>query len=232
MNNYNYQETSTNVGLQTFFARVYAYLGVGVAISGVTSYLVLNVFAEQVFGMMVGNTTMKLLLLWVVEIALVLFLSAKSVKNPGLAFAGFIAYAVINGVTLSFTLAMYTGASVVKAFVAASLTFITMAIVGSVSKKDLSGMGHAMRSALIGIIIVILINIFLKSSALDMFVSIATVLVFSGLTAYDHQNIKRMYYQVGNTSAAKGVAINCALQLYLDFINLLIAFLRIFGSRD
>ncbi|QIL46430.1 Bax inhibitor-1/YccA family protein [Vagococcus coleopterorum] len=231
MNEVNYGTTTTQSGLATFFARVYAYVGLGIAVSAVTSYLVTNVFAAQVGGYLMQHP-MLLILMPIIEIALVIYLSAKSLKNPAMAMAAFVAYSAINGVVLSLILAQYTEASVTKAFVAAAVTYGVTAIVGVRTKKELSGVGHAMRSALIGLIVVMLINIFVGSSAVDMFIGFAMIIIFSGLTAYDHQTIKKMYYQVGDSPQAKGIAINCAMQLYLDFINLLLAFLRIFGSRD
>lgn len=227
----NYNVTTSQSGLASFFARVYAYVGVGVAVSAATSYLVMTVFAQEV-GQFLAEHRMMLIALPIIEIALVIYLSARAIKNPSMAMLAFVAYSAINGVVLSLIISQYTQASVTKAFIAAAGTYVVTAIVGSVTKKELSGMGHAMRSALIGVIVVMLVNMFLGSSALDLFIGVAMVVVFAGLTAYDHQNIKRMYYQVGDSPLAKGVAINAALTLYLDFVNLLIAFLRIFGSRD
>lgn len=231
MNQMNYSTSTSQTGLAAFFARVYAYVGLGVGVSAVTSYLVTHVFAQQV-NLFLANNRMVLIALPIIEIALVLYLSARATKKPAMAMIGFIAYSAINGVVLSLILAQYTQASVTKAFIAAAVTYGATAIIGSRTKRELSGMGHAMRSALIGVIVVMLVNMFLGSSAIDLFIGVVMVVIFAGLTAYDHQNIKRMYYQVGDGPMAKGIAINAALQLYLDFINLLIAFLRIFGSRD
>lgn len=230
MNNYN--QTVERTGISAFFAKIYAYMGMGVGISALTSYLTLTVFEDTIYQF-VANVPGGLLILWAIEIGLVLMLSAKAVKNPTLALGGFIAYAAINGVVLSFTLRMYTQESITNAFISAAVTYGVMAVLGYRTKKDLSGMAHAMRSALIGVIIVILLNAFLlHSSPVSMFISIVTIFIFAGLTAYDHQKIKAYYYQYGDSQEINGIAIFCALQLYLDFINLLISFLRIFGSRD
>lgn len=230
-NQFNQAVQRTDAGLGAFFSRIYAYLGLGVAITAVTSYLVLDVFLYQVAAF-ISKIPLGITMIWILEIALVIFLSAKAVKNPTLAVGGFIAYAIINGVTLSFTLYLYSRQSITSAFVAASVTFGVMAIFGSRTQKNLSAMGQAMRTALIGIIVVMLINVFfLKNSGLSLFISIVTVFVFAGLTAYDHQRIKAIYNQFGDAPELKGMAVFCALQLYLNFINLLLAFLRIFG-RD
>lgn len=231
MNEMNMNVRTSQSGLASFFAKVYAYVGLGVAVSAVTSYLVMTVYAQQVGSFLSANPRM-LFVLPIVEIALVIYLSARAHAKPGMALVGFILYSAINGVVLSLIISQYTQASVTKAFIAAAATYGVTAVVGSVTKKELSGIGHAMRSALIGVIIVMVVNIFLGSSAIDLFIGFVMVVVFAGLTAYDHQAIKTMYYQVGDSPLAKGVAINAALTLYLDFINLLIAFLRIFGSRD
>lgn len=230
-NQFNEVNQRSEAGLGAFFAKIYAYLGIGIALSAVTSYLVLNVFYYQV-ATVINSLPFGIFILWALEIGLVLFLSAKAVKNPTLAFSGFILYAILNGITLSFTLLIYTNEVVTSAFVAAAVTFGVMALFGSRTEKDLSAMGQAMRTALIGVIVVILINAFiLKSEPLMLFISIVTVFVFAGLTAYDHQRIKAIYYQFGEAPELKGMAVFCALQLYLDFINLVLAFARIF-SRD
>ncbi|MBP1044555.1 Bax inhibitor-1/YccA family protein [Vagococcus sp. BWB3-3] len=230
-NQYNQVSQRTDAGLAAFFSKIYAYLGIGIAITAVTSYLVMDVFYAQVASV-IQSLPLGLTLIWLLEIALVIFLSAKAVKNPTLAVGGFIAYSIINGITLSFTLVWYTSEVITSAFVAAAVTFGVMAIFGSRTQKNLSAMGQAMRTALIGVIIVMLINVFfVKSTGLLLFISIVTVFVFAGLTAYDHQRIKAIYNQFGDAPELSGMAVFCALQLYLNFINLLLAFLRIFG-RD
>lgn len=229
-NQYNPASQTKDNGLASFFSKIYAYLGVGIAISAVTSFLALNVFQEQV-GRLFQNPV-SLIVLWVAQIGLALFLSAKAVKNPTLAFVSFMVYSMLMGITLGITLSMYNEAAIYKAFLSASITYGAMAIVGTRTKRDLSGMGQALRGALIGIIISILLNAFLlKSGPVDFFISIITVIVFAGLTAYDHQKIKVYYEQAKGSDSLNGLAIFCALQLYLDFINLLMAFLRIF-ARD
>lgn len=233
MNEQQYQPSAkVQAGLGAFFSKVYAFLGAGIAISAVTSYLVLNVFAEQ-FVNLINQNYMVFIGFWILEIALVVVMGVKAQSNPSLATAGFIMYAVLNGITLSLTLAMYVKSSITAAFAAAAITYGAMAIIGSTTKKDLSGVGQAGLSALIGIIVAILLNAFIfRSSAVDLFISFILVIIFAGLTAYDHQKIKQIYYHYGESEALTGVAVFCALQLYLDLINLFLAFLRIFGSRN
>lgn len=134
--------------------------------------------------------------------------------------------------TISATLLLYAQTTVVSAFVSAAATFGAMAFVGMFTKKDLSAMGHAAYSALIGIIIAMVINFFfLRSGAVSFFISILMVLIFAGITAYDNQRIRQVYNETGG-QAGTGIAVFFALQLYLDFINLFIAFLRIFGKNN
>ena len=225
------QVVSNKGTLAEFYTRVYAILAVGVMLSSVTAYAVSTIFYEQMASFL-SNVPFGFGMLWVIEIALVLFLGFKSFTKPAMATGGFLLYSVINGITLSVTLMAYGVETMGQAFLAASATFAAMAIFGSRTKKDLSPLGRAAYIALIGIIISIVINVFIGSSAFDLFVTCLTILVFAGLTAYDHQMIKTYYYNAQqNQLSLTGVAVFCALQLYMDFINLLIAFARIF-SRD
>ncbi|KAF1298663.1 hypothetical protein BAU15_11090 [Enterococcus sp. JM4C] len=217
-------------GLNKFYSKIYAYLAMGVGISALTSYLSLTVFRPQVASF-INNFPLGFMGLWIAEIALVLVLGMKAQKNPSLAIGGFIAYSVLNGITLAVTLSMYTPGKITAAFVTSAGMFLGMSAVGMFTKKDLSGIGRAGYSALIGVILAMLLNGFvLHSSPVDFFISILMVLIFAGITAYDNQNIRNIYFQTNGT-ANNGVAVFMALQLYLDFINLFLAFLRIFG-RD
>ncbi|MGM0124120.1 hypothetical protein IGI37_001494 [Enterococcus sp. AZ194] len=217
-------------GLNKFYSKIYAFLAMGVGISALISYLSLTVFRPQVAGF-INGFPLGFMGLWIVEIALVFVLGMKAQKNPSLAIGGFIAYSVINGLTLAVTLEMYTPGKITAAFITSAGMFLGMSAVGMFTKKDLSGIGRAGYSALIGIILAILLNsLMLHSQPVDYFISILMVIIFAGITAYDNQNIRTIYNQT-NGQANNGVAVFMALQLYLDFINLFLAFLRIFG-RD
>jgi FtsH-binding integral membrane protein len=221
--------TVANVGLNKFYSKIYGYLAVGIGVSAIVSYLILNVFPIVLITLL--RSPALFYGLWFVELALVFLLGIKARQNPTLAIGGFIGYAIINGITISATLLIYAQATVVSAFVSAAATFGAMSLVGMFTKKDLSAIGHAAYSALIGIIIAMVLNIFLlHSSAVSFFISILMVLIFSGITAYDNQSIRRVYYET-NGQAGTGMAVFFALQLYLDFINLFLAFLRIFGKN-
>lgn len=227
--NYN-QEVKKVAGLSKFYSKVYGYLGVGIGISALTSFLVLNVFAEQIFGLL-ATSTMFFWILWLAQLGLVVYLGKNAMSDSASSLIGFAAYSILTGITLSVTIAMYKPSAVVPAFLTTAVMFIVMSLVGVLIKKDLSAIGHALYSLVIGIIIATLLNIFfLKSGPVDFFISIAMVIIFSGLIAYDNQKIKTYYLQ-SNGEVTTGLAVFCALSLYLDIVNLFLALLRIFG-RD
>ncbi|NTR67663.1 Bax inhibitor-1/YccA family protein [Enterococcus faecium] len=218
-------------GINRFYAKVYGFLGMGLALSAVTSYLALWVFPLQL-ATFINNFPLGFMGLWIVELILVMVLGVKAQKNPSLAIGGFIAYSLLNGVTLAVTLAFYDIGTVTQAFLTATLMFMGMSVVGVTTKRDLSGVGRAGQAALIGVIIALVLNIFiLRSSAVELFISLLLVVIFSGITAYDNQSIRNIYVQTNGT-AHSGIAVFMALKLYLDFINLFLAFLRIFGRNN
>ena len=144
----------------------------------------------------------------------------------------FVAYSVLNGVTLSVIFLAYTMSSITSVFFITAGTFAAMAFVGFVTKKDLSSMGRILFMALIGLIIATVVNMFMRSTGLMMILNYVGVLVFVGLTAYDSQKIKQMLLMADNTGeGAQKLALLGSLTLYLDFINLFLYLLRIFGTR-
>jgi hypothetical protein len=145
----------------------------------------------------------------------------------------FILYSVINGALLSYIFLAYTASSVATVFFITAGTFGAMALIGYTTKADLSSMGKILFMALIGLVIATVVNLFVKSDGLTMILSYVGVLIFVGLTAYDTQKIKQMLIQAPDASeSAQKMALLGALTLYLDFINLFIYLLRIFGKRD
>ncbi|EEW65974.1 hypothetical protein AWN56_13960 [Enterococcus faecium] len=218
-------------GINRFYAKVYGFLGMGLALSAVTSYLALWVFPLQL-ATFINNFPLGFVGLWIVELILVMVLGVKAQKNPSLAIGGFIAYSLLNGITLAVTLAYYDIGTVTQAFLTATLMFMGMSVVGVTTKRDLSGVGRAGQAALIGVIIALGLNIFiLRSSVVELFISLLLVVIFAGITAYDNQSIRNIYVQTNGT-AHSGIAVFMALKLYLDFINLFLAFLRIFGRNN
>jgi FtsH-binding integral membrane protein len=148
----------------------------------------------------------------------------------------FILFSVIMGISLSFTLLIYTTSSVAGVFAASSVMFGVMAALGYTTDKDLTSFGRLMMMGLIGVLVATLINFFLHNSALDYIISIVGVMVFTGLTAYDVQKLKRIgegvEYEGVDVTNAKKMAVMGALTLYLDFVNLFLMLLRLFGRKD
>lgn len=215
-------------GLNRFYGQVYGFLGLGIGLSALVSYLVLGPLRMQASAF-INGFPLGFMGLWILELILVMVLSAKAQKNPSMALGGFIAYAILNGITLAVTLSFYSIGTITSAFATTALTFMGMSLFGAFTKRDLSGIGRAAFGLIFGIIIAMLLNVFLlHSSPVELFLSFAMVAVFSGITAYDNQMIRSIYYN-SNGEAHSGVAIFMALSLYLNFINLLLAFLRIFG---
>ena len=217
-------------GLNQFYAKVYAFVGLGIGLSALVSALMLTVFQSQlVYFLMHGR--LWLMIATFAELALVFVASSMAAKNSPAALPVFLVYSVLNGFTLSFVVAFYTPGTVLSAFVSSALLFFAMAAIGIFTKKDLSGMGRALMAALVGLIIAMIVNIFLASGFFDYMISIAMVLVFSGLIAWDNQKIRYVYEQ-SRGQVATGWVISMALSIYLDFINLFLSILRIFGRND
>ena len=217
-------------GLNQFYAKVYAFVGIGIGLSALVSALMLTVFQAQLtYFLMHGR--LWLMIATFAELGLVFVASSMAAKNSPAALPVFLVYSLLNGFTLSFVVAFYTPGTVLSAFVSSALLFFVMAAIGIFTKKDLSGMGRALMAALVGLIIAMVVNLFLANSFFDYMISIAMVLVFSGLIAWDNQKIRYVYEQ-SRGQVATGWIISMALSIYLDFINLFLSILRIFGRND
>ena len=217
-------------GLNQFYAKVYAFVGIGIALSAIVSALMLTTFQDLLVQLML-NARVWLIVTGIVEVALVIFASGLAAKNSPATLPIFLLYSAVNGFSLSFIVSLYLPGTVLTAFISSAALFFVMAIVGVVIKKDLSGIGRALIAALFGLILAMVINIFLNSDLMDYIISIVMVLVFAGLIAWDNQKI-RYVYEESDGQVATGWAISLALSLYLDFINLFLSFLRIFGRDD
>ena len=217
-------------GLNQFYAKVYAFVGIGIGLSALVSALMLTVFQAQLtYFLMHGR--LWLMVATFAELALVFVASSMAAKNSPAALPVFLVYSLLNGFTLSFVVAFYTPGTVLSAFVSSALLFFVMAAIGIFTKKDLSGIGRALMAALVGLIIAMVVNLFLANSFFDYMISIAMVLVFSGLIAWDNQKIRYVYEQ-SRGQVATGWIISMALSIYLDFINLFLSILRIFSRND
>lgn len=219
-----------NTALNRFFGRVYGVVAMGIGLSALVSFLTVTVFQNALLALLRGGSLVMTLIM-IGQIALVFAASAMAAKNSPLALPMFLFYSVTNGFTLSVVFLAYTQETIFLAFLSAALMFGIMAVIGMTTKKNLSGMAQALRAALWGIILASVVNIFLRSSGLSFAMSIISVLIFSGLIAYDNQRIRNVFEQTGG-NVGQGWVVSMALQLYLDFINLFLNLLRIFGALN
>lgn len=214
---------------QRFITAVYGWMVAALAISGIAAFAVFN--SETLLYFIFGSRFTFLGLI-IAEFALVFILSAgiRRMSFP-VAAASFVIYSIVNGLTLSSVLFVYTGTSIVRIFVITALMFGAMSVYGATTKSSLQSAGKYLMMALIGLIIASLVNLFMRSSSLDWLISFVTVGVFTGLTAYDTQKITTAARYAQDNDDFKKIAIIGALELYLDFINIFLALLRLFGKR-
>jgi len=227
------QRTQAQLQVNTFIRSVYNWMAIGLGITGLVAFYVSN--SEAMLQLIFGNQ-MVFFGLIIGELALVFTISARVQKMKASTATGmFVLYAALNGATLSSIFLIYTRSSITSVFFICAATFVACSIYGMVTKRDLTSMGQFMFMGLIGIIIASVANFFFRSSGISMIISYIGVLVFVGLTAYDTQKLKTMALtQPADLDAgvARKGAIIGALTLYLDFINMFIFMLHIFGSRD
>jgi hypothetical protein len=209
-----------------FMASVYRWMTLGLGLTALVAYAVAS--SEEALQLVVGNRLVFLGLV-LAELGLVIALSAAAARLSSAVAGGmFLVYSALNGATLSVVLLVYTGASISLAFVCTAGTFGAMSLYGTVTRKDLSSWGSFLFMGLIGVVIASLVNLFLQSSLVTFVVSCMSVVVFTGLTAYDTQKL-RAFARAGGATGS--MAVNGALALYLDFINIFLALLRLFGGR-
>lgn len=216
---YTYEDSSLNAMLR----KVYLWMTLAMVVTGLTAYYVFENVAltpALVYGCMFA------------EVALVVILSAALHKlSATVATLMFLAYSVLNGVTLSLLFAVYTEASISTTFFITGGTFAAMASYGYFTKKDLTSIGNILMMAVIGLLIAMVVNMFLGNSVLDTIISGVGVLVFTGLTAYDTQKAKTVLAGQQESEESTKLAVLFALELYLDFINMFLYLLRFFGNR-
>lgn len=222
----------TRVNVNSFIRSVYNWMAAGLALTGLVAFYTAH--NPALFHLIVGNQLVFFGLI-AGELGMVFYLSARIQKIQASTATGlFIGYAALNGLTLSVIFMAFTGASIASVFFICSATFVAVSIYGYTTKKDLTGVGSFMAMGLIGIIIASVVNMFIHSTAMQMMISYIGVIVFVGLTAYDTQKLKNMALtQPAGLDAGvvrKGAIIG-ALSLYLDFINLFLMLLQIFGDR-
>ena len=230
------QDAHVDVGLRQYMLGVYNHMTIGLAITGLValgaSFAAIQGGQLTGFGYAIYMSPLK----WVIMLApigMVFFFAAKLHSMASSTAQGvFRIYSALMGLSLSSIFLVYTGDSITRVFFIAAGMFAGTSLYGYTTKKDLTGMGSFLFMGLIGILIASVVNIFLASSAMQFAISVIGVLVFAGLTAYDTQSIKNEYRESddGETQAKK--SIHGALRLYLDFINLFIMLLSLFGNRD
>ncbi len=209
--------------------KVYGKMTLGLLATAVTSFLVLS---SPALLSMLFSSTATIWIMFALELGVVIYLSARINKlSTGVATALFYAYSILNGISLTPIFLAYTATSIAATFAITAGTFGAMTLAGYFTRTDLTKFGSFLFMALIGLIICMVVNLFLNSSMMSWCISVAGVLIFVGLTAWDTQAIKRMCAQADSSTVGK-IATMGALTLYLDFINLFLHLLRILGSRN
>lgn len=224
-------------GLRAHMNKVYGLMSVGMLLTGAVAWAVGTSDAlMQVFRTAEGSIT---ILGWVVMLAPLIMVFAFGAVINRLSVAGaqlfFYAYAAVMGLSLAWIFQAFTGVSIAQTFLITAIAFAGLSLYGYTTKKDLSGFGTFLMMGVIGLVVAMIVNIFLASSALMFAISVIGVLIFAGLTAYDTQNIKNTYLQhaqAGDSEWLGKAAIMGALQLYLDFINLFMFLLQFMGNRE
>jgi uncharacterized protein len=230
-------------GLRAYMLRVYNYMSCGILLTGIVAFLTYSAavvpsadaggFALTAFGQLLYGSPLK----WIVmlaPLASVMFLSVRiSTMSVGAAQFCFWLFSAVMGLSLSSIFLLYTGESITRVFFVTAAAFAALSMYGYTTRRDLSAWGTFLIMGVIGIVLASLVNLWLRSNSLQFALSTIGVLVFAGLTAYDTQRIKNVYYEVlGDATAASKAAIMGALSLYLDFINMFIMLLSLFGRRN
>lgn len=222
------QATSIDMGLRAYMLKVYNYMASALALTGIVAMATAS--SETMVNTIFGSP-----LAWVVMLAPFGFILALSFgiqkMSTTTAQGVFWGFAFVMGLSMASVFLMYTGTSIARVFFITAGMFGGMSLYGYTTKRDLSGFGSFLMMGLIGLIIAMVVNIFLQSTALHFIISAAGVLIFVGLTAYDTQKIKSIYNEADGSATMTKKAIMGALTLYLDFINLFLMMLRLFGDR-
>lgn len=230
INTYNQYELDQQGTFNNYLSKVFTWMFVGLSLTALTAFIVAS--SETLITTLILNRALFFILIFG-ELGLVMYLSMRVHKMSFVgALSAFLIYSVINGITLSVILLYYTLSSVTMVFAGAALIFGVMAIYGYITKTDLEPFRTLLFMGLIGMLIMSVINIFVRSAAFNPIIGFIGVAVFSGLTAYDIQKLKKIHKHGARGYASEGnMAIVGALTLYLDFINLFLSLLRLLGNR-
>lgn len=213
-----------------FINGVYSWMVIALAVSGVCAFL--TVSNDVILRFIFGNSVVFPLLI-IGELVLVFFFSARIHKmSTATASLVFIIYSILNGLSLSVIFLVYTSTSIFRVFAITAGMFACMSIYGRVTKTDLRSAGRYLMMALFGIVIASVVNLFFRSTGFDWLISLVTVGVFTGLTAYDTQKLYAVAERADGSEVFARAAIIGALELYLDFINIFLALLRLFGKSN
>lgn len=224
----NAMDQAVDAGLRSYMLSVYNYMGSGVLLTGIVALLA---FQSGFTASLIGSPLMWVVALAPLAFVLVLSFGINKLSTPA-AQALFWVYAAVMGLSMSTIFIAFTGTSIATTFFATAAAFIGLSLYGYTTKKDLSGFGTFLIMGVVGILVAMLINLFLQSSALSLAISVIGVLLFAGLTAYDTQKIKSMYFYVRGTDFVGKSVVMGALTLYLDFVNMFTFLLNLMGSRD
>ena len=221
-------QAQVDEGLRSYMLRVYNYMGSGLALTGIVAYVVAHTGLYQaLFGSGIGFVVMF------APLGIVFFMGAKiRTMKPSTAQTLFWAFSILMGASLSYIFLTYTATSIVRVFFITATTFGAMSLYGYTTKRSLARWGSFLFMGLIGVIIAMVVNIFMQSEFMQYVISVVGVLVFTGLTAYDTQRIKQTYVETDGQAVMTKKAIMGALNLYLNFINLFIMLLHLFGGRE
>ena len=224
--------TEIDEGLRAYMLRVYNLMAMGLAITGVTAWGTFQLaMSNPAFANLIYASPLRWVLM-LAPLALVFFLGFRiHTMSVSAAQTTFWAYAALLGASLSTIFIVFTGASIVQTFFITATAFGALSLYGYTTKRDLTAMGSFLIMGVVGILIASLVNIFLQSSALQFAISAIGVVAFAGLTAYDTQKIKDMYFEGDDDVTGGRKAIMGALNLYLDFVNLFMFMLQFLGDR-
>jgi hypothetical protein len=221
---------AVDAGLRSYMLSVYNYMASGVLLTGIVAMLFARSGAAETI--LYGPGPLKYLIMFS-PLAFVMVMSFGINRlSTGMAQLLFWAFATVMGLSMASIFLVYTGASIATTFFATSAAFVSLSLWGYTTKKDLSGFGTFLLMGLVGLVVAMIGNIFIRSDTLSSVISFVGVLVFAGLTVYDTQKIKSIYFQVAGTDFIGKAAIMGALNLYLDFINMFLFLLRFMGNRN
>ncbi|MGC2414986.1 MAG: Bax inhibitor-1/YccA family protein [Stellaceae bacterium] len=220
-------QVDIDVGLRDYMLRIYNYMASGLALTGIVAY----VFAQSGMYLSLAHTPL-IFLVMLAPLGLVMWLSyGINRMQASTAQALFWLFAAVMGLSMASIFLRFTGTSIARVFFITAGTFAAMSLYGYTTRRDLTQWGSFLFMGLIGIIIAMVVNLFIASSALQFAISVVGVIIFTGLTAYDTQSIKEMYFENDDAQTAGKKAIMGALRLYLDFINLFMMLMQLMGTR-